>query len=285
MGQAWTAKDVTSTKGKQDENFPVGSWLISKRNRSDVHAYYNFARASDDISDTSELTNEQKLDRLGSMAAIMRGEEKAPQRYDAHTAEVLRDVLIKRSVPIETATDLLHAFSMDVKKNRYATWEELLHYCQYSANPVGRFLLLLHGENKETLPASDALCTALQVINHLQDAAKDLKFLDRCYVPSSWMEEEGVTIDDLRLVRSKPGIRRVFDRMLDEVDRLNRQASTLPMLIRNRHMRLEASVIVKLSCLLAQRLRQKDPIQERVALKKADGLKALAYALKYIPSR
>lgn len=280
----WGTKDVTSAKGKSDENFPVGSFLIAPRLRPYVHTYYNFARVADDMVDTTELTPAEKIARLKGMAAVIRGEITAPPRADAQTAVQLREVLLQTGVPLETATDLLEAFCMDAEKTRYESWDELLHYCKYSANPVGRFLLLLHGEAEETLAPSDALCSALQVVNHLQDVADDLKVLDRCYVPLPWLEEEGVCLDDLRLVRSKPGVRRVFDRMLDGVDVLNRNARILPHLIRDRRMRLEAAVIVELCHILTARLRRQDPLLERVALTKTDGAKALFRALRYFPA-
>ncbi|WP_408873385.1 squalene synthase HpnC [Gluconobacter roseus] len=280
----WGTKDVTSAKGKSDENFPVGSFLIAPRLRPYVHTYYNFARVADDMVDTTELTPDQKIARLKGMAGVIRGEITAPQRADAQTAVKLRDVLLRTGVPLDTATDLLEAFCMDAEKTRYDSWDELLHYCKYSANPVGRFLLLLHGEAEETLAPSDALCSALQIVNHLQDVAGDLKDLDRCYVPRPWLEEEGVCVDDLRLIRSKPGVRRVFNRMLDGVDSLNRQARALPHLIRDRRMRLEAAVIVELCHILAARLRRQDTLLERVALTKTDGAKALLRALRYFPA-
>ncbi|EHH68284.1 squalene synthase HpnC [Gluconobacter morbifer] len=279
----WGTKDVTSEKGKADENFPVGSLLISRRLRPYVHTYYNFARVADDMVDTTELTPTQKIARLQGMAAVIRGEITAPPRADAQTAARLREVLLKTGVPLDTATDLTVAFCMDAEKNRYDSWEELMHYCRYSANPVGRFLLLLHGESAETLGPSDALCSALQVVNHLQDVAEDLRVMDRCYVPLPWLEQAGVSIDDLRLARSKPGVRKVFDRMLDGVDALNREARVLPLLIRDRRMRLEAAVIVELCEILTRRLRRQDPIAERVALTKADGIKALAKAFRFFP--
>lgn len=280
----WGARDVTSAKGKSDENFPVGSLLISRRLRPAVHAYYDFARTADDMVDTRELTPPQKIARLRGMAAVIDGKIQAPPRADAQTAVKLREVLLRVGVPLDTATDLIEAFCIDAQKSRYESWDELMHYCRYSANPVGRFLLLLHGEGRETLPPSDALCSALQVVNHLQDAAADLRDLDRCYVPLPWLAEAGVSIDDLRLSRSKPGVRRVFDRMLDGVDALNRRARELPSLIRDRRMRLEAAVIVELSLVLAARLRRQDPILERVALTRADGAKALVRALRYFPA-
>lgn len=278
----WGVKDVTSAKGAADENFPVGSFLISRRMRPHVHAYYNFARVIDDMVDNADLTSAQKIARLRAMGEVIRGEREAPQRADAQTAVTLRRHLLETRVPLETATDLIEAFCIDAVKNRYETWEELLHYCRYSANPVGHFLLRLHGEDEDTLAPSDALCSALQVLNHLQDAASDLKVLDRCYLPQPWLAEEGVRTEDVLLVRSKPGLKRVFDRLLDRVDELNAQARRLPDLVRDRRMRLESAVIVALSHRLAERLRHEDPIADRVKPTRGDGLRALAWSARYI---
>lgn len=278
----WGDRDVTSTKGASDENFPVGSLLIARRLRPYVHRYYAFARVIDDMVDNDRLTGEQKIARLRAMAAVVRGEREAPSRADAQTAVALRSVFLETGVPIETATDLTIAFCRDAVKNRYDSWGELLDYCRYSANPVGHFLLKLHGEDEDTLGPSDALCSALQVLNHLQDAAEDLKALDRCYLPLPWLAQEGVSVDDLRLTRSKPGLRRVFDRLLDEVDRLHEEARRLPHLVRDRRMRLESAVIVGLSHRLAARLRREDPVAGRVKLLKSDGVAALCQSLRYV---
>nr|WP_294917824.1 squalene/phytoene synthase family protein [uncultured Neokomagataea sp.] len=278
----WGKKDVTSTKRKGDENFPVGSFLIAKQHRPIVHTYYNFARVTDDMVDTAELTPAEKIARLRGMASVIRGEIEAPLRADAQTAVKLRAALLERKIPLEVATDLTEAFCIDAEKTRYQSWDELLHYCTYSANPVGRFLLHLHGESQDAFAAGDALSSALQVLNHLQDVTNDLKILDRCYVPLPWLEDEKCTIQDLSLARSKPGIRRVFDRMLDGVDALNREARILPQLVQDRRMRMEAAVIVQLSHSLAQNLRKKDPIAERVSLSKINGLQALMYSVRHI---
>lgn len=278
----WGTKDVTSAKGKGDENFPVGSFLIAKQHRPVVHTYYNFARVTDDMVDTSELTPPEKIARLRGMASVIRGELEAPPfRADAQTAVKLRASLLERKIPLEVATDLTEAFCMDAEKNRYQSWDELLHYCQYSANPVGRFLLHLHGEAQDAFAPGDALSSALQVLNHIQDAAQDLKSLDRCYIPLPWLAEEQCSIEDLQLARCKPGLRRVFNRMLDGVDALNREARILPQLIQDRRMRMEAAVIVQLSHTLARHLRNKDPIAGRVSLTKWDGIKALAYSARH----
>ncbi|QDH13955.1 squalene synthase HpnC [Formicincola oecophyllae] len=278
---AWNGPDVTSTKGAGDENFPVGSILLGASERPAVHSYYRFARMADDVSDTTRLPPQERIARLRVLGAVLRGQARAPNRTDAQCAAAVRTMLAQRHVPVEDAADLLVAFEMDVTKNRYQSWEELLHYCRYSANPVGRFLLNLHGEGEDILGPSDALCTALQVINHLQDAGRDLARLDRCYLPQQWFEAEGVKVADLALTHAKPGVRRVFDRALAYVDGLNAQAARLPGLIRNRRMRLEAAVVVALCHKLTRRLHDNDPLWKRVALTKADFARATVQAFRH----
>ncbi|WP_282799520.1 squalene synthase HpnC [Bombella apis] len=281
--QIWGKQDVSSSKGMKDENFPVGSFLISPGHRPAVHAYYRFARVADDMVDNTRLSPAQKVVRLKALREVLHGERKPPPgRADAWSAVILRTVLQERNLPLELGSDLITAFIMDAEKTRYEHWSELLHYCRYSANPVGRFLLMLHGEGEETFGPSDALCTALQIVNHMQDVSSDLKQLNRCYVPLPWLQEENVRLKDLILARSKPGVRRVFDRMLAHVDALNEEAARLPALVQDRRMRLEAAVIVALCRRLTERLHRQDPIAERVALTKSDGLRALGWAMRYL---
>lgn len=275
---SWVGPDVTSGKGAGDENFPVGTLLISRQHRGHVMAYYHFARCIDDIADDPALPPDQKAARLSAMNAILRGAAAPIGRRDAATAETLHRHFKKLDLPYEVASDLITAFQQDVTKSRYANWAELVDYCRYSANPVGRFLLLLHGEPADILPLSDALCTALQVINHLQDVSTDLKRLDRCYLPQDFLSQEGAEVRDAALSHSKPGLRRVFDRMLDEVDSLNDQAATLPPLIRNRRMRIYTAIIVALSHHLARRLRREDPVAGRVKLSIWDVMRSLGTA-------
>ena len=90
----------------------------------------------------------------------------------------LRAAIAERGLSPKHAQDLLTAFRMDASKHRYANWDELIHYCTYSANPVGRFVLDVHGESRATWPANDALCTVLQIINHLQDCGADYRRLE-----------------------------------------------------------------------------------------------------------
>ena len=277
----WGA-DVSSGKGAADENFPVGSVLIARHLRPHVHAFYAFARAIDDIADNTVLAPDEKIARLDAMEAVLLGRQDGIGRPDVASAVRLRASLAATGVDASRGTDLIVAFRQDAVKHRYSSWDELAQYCRYSANPVGLYLLDLHGESDASHSASDALCTALQVLNHLQDCKADLAELGRCYIPESWLARESESVASLQRDRATPALRRVLDALLDEVDRLNRQAAHLPGAIRDRRMRLEAAVIVGLSHRLAARLRREDPIAGRVKLSRGDVAKSLLAAIRHI---
>lgn len=267
--------ETPSGKGAGDENFPVGSWLIRADLRPHVAAYYRFARNADDVGDNPDLAPEDKVARLDAMGAVLRGEaatELSP------SAAGLRTTLLATGIDPSVGLDLLVAFKRDAVKLRTTDWEDLIEYCRYSANPVGRFLLHLHRESEATLPASDALCTALQIINHLQDCVADRASLDRVYLPLDMMAEAGASIDELSLAAATPALRRVFDAILDRTESLLATARRLPGLIVDRRMRLEAGVIVALADRLARELRRRDPVAERVALSKTQ-MAALAFGV------
>jgi len=271
--ESWSGKD------RDAENFPVGSWLIGARQRPHIHAFYAFARNADDIADSATLTEAEKIARLGTMEDVLLG-----RRTDGSpTATRLRASLAETGVTSEHARDLLHAFRQDAQKNRTATWADLMEYCRYSAMPVGRYVLDLHGEDTKTWPHSDALCAALQVLNHLQDGAKDLLALDRCYLPADLLLRHGAGVEDLRAPAASPGLRRVFDALLDQCDTLNRTARDLPRRTRDRRLRLETAVIAGLARRLAAKLRRGDPVAARVKLTRPDVVASLLAALRFVP--
>lgn len=268
------AIEASSGKAAGDENFPVGSFLIAPPLRPHVKAYYDFARAADDIGDAPHLSSEEKLHRLEAYRQVLDGEAEGLTRPAA-----LRASLLEAGVPLERGSDLLKAFSQDAVKPRYETLDELMGYCINSANPVGQFLLDLHGEDRALFYASDALCTSLQILNHLQDCGDDLREMDRCYLPTDWLQEEGSSVDEVLGDRLTPGLRRVIDRLLDVCEDLNRQADDLIPGLKSRRLAAESAVIVKLAKRLTQRLRVGDPLATRVALSKADFLKAGAVGM------
>jgi farnesyl-diphosphate farnesyltransferase len=258
--------ETPSGKGRDGENFPVGSWLIRRDLRTHVHAFYRFARNADDIADNPALAAEDKLRRLDRMAAILDG---APGS-DSPAASAMRASLAATGVTAEHCHDVLHAFRLDAVKLRYRDWDDLIGYCRYSAAPVGRQLLDLHGESRATWPASDALCAALQVLNHLQDCAADYHALDRVYLPIADLETAGCTVGDLAAPAASPGLRRVIDSLLDRTEALIAAARDLPPRVAARGLRWESAVIVALAARLARRLRRGDPLAMRVKLGKND---------------
>ena len=271
--EAWSGKD------HGDENLPVGSGLIARRLRPHVHAFYSFARNADDIADSATLSGEAKIARLDAMEEVLLGRRES----GSPSAARLRASLAETGVTAQHSRDLLTAFRRDATQLRYADWDDLLDYCRYSAMPVGRHVLDLHGEARDTWPASDALCAALQVENHLQDCARDLAALDRCYLPGDLLAAHGAAVADLTARASSAGLRRVLDALLDRCDDLNRTAADLPHRTRDRRLRLETAVIVGLSRRLARRLRRGDPLAARVRLRKSDALASILAALRFLP--
>ncbi len=186
-----SVSESLSGKTARDENFPVASRLIDRRRRPIILAFYRFVRAADDVADNPELSAREKLALLDHLAEALCG-----CAYDAE-AEPLRLALRAHAIAPKHALDLLEAFRLDVVKSRYANLDELMDYCRLSAMPVGRFVLDAHGESRSLWPASDALCAALQVINHLQDCGEDYRRLERVYLPQTILDAHRAAIEML----------------------------------------------------------------------------------------
>jgi squalene synthase HpnC len=163
------------------ENFPVASWLCPPHLRAPIAAIYAFARTADDIADEGPANAAQRLADLAAyradLHAIAAGQ--APSERWSAVFAPLADMLQSHALPVPLLDDLLSAFIQDVEKTRdgagYAHRTELLDYCRRSANPVGRLLLHLYGvQGAQALDESDAICTALQLINFWQDLSVDL---------------------------------------------------------------------------------------------------------------
>jgi squalene synthase HpnC len=260
--------ETPSGKGAGDENFPVGSWLLPARLRPHVAAYYRFARAIDDIADNPDLEPGDKIARLDRFEKAVTGQD--PGGPALATAQRMRESLRETGVTARHCVNLVAAFKQDAVKLRYGDWGDLLGYCAYSANPVGRYLLDLHGEEKSGYPFSDALCSALQVLNHLQDCQDDYRGLDRVYLPLDWMAAEGIEVTVLDEARSRPELRRVLDRCLDGVAELLVTARGLPDRLSSPRLAMESAVILRLAERLSVLLRADDPLAGRVALNRID---------------
>jgi phytoene/squalene synthetase len=182
------------------------------------------------------------------------------------TAHAMRAAMAETRIDARHCIDLLRAFKQDAVKNRYATWSELIDYCLLSAAPVGRYLIDLHGESADAYPASDALCNALQILNHLQDCQDDHATLDRVYLPGDWMAQAGVDVSALTAPAASAGLRCVLDQCLDATEALLDIARGLPSHLRNTRFAVEAAMIVRIARRLAVELRRRDPLAERVVL-------------------
>ncbi len=178
------------------ENFPVASILLPAPLREPVAAIYAFARSADDFADEGQLPPEERLKLLDGYRAELDALE-AGSDTGHPIFERLRPVVAAYRLPLQLFRDLLDAFTQDVTKTRYATYDELLDYCRRSADPVGRLLLHLFGAaTPENLVRSDRICTALQLINHWQDVAIDWQ-KPRVYLPQEDLAQFGVSEEQI----------------------------------------------------------------------------------------
>jgi len=255
------AEHWRSGKGHRNENFPVASFLIHPRHRDVILAFYNFVRTADDIADHATLAPEQKLSLLDRLAAGLVGEND-----DDAAAIRLRQGLAARALSPKHAQDLLAAFKLDVTKLRYRDWDDLIGYCSLSAMPVGRFVLDVHGESRSTWPANDALCAALQIINHLQDCKDDYCNLNRVYVPLDLLAAHGMGVEALGEKRASPPLLDALHGLAERTERLLAESDIFPLLIVDRRLALEVSVINRLAHRLTRMLVARDPLSEPVHL-------------------
>jgi squalene synthase HpnC len=256
---------VQPGKTHRDENFPVASRLIHRRYRDTILAFYRFARAADDVADHPSLPEDEKFALLDRLERTLLGNSD-----DDADALPLRRALSMHDLSPRHAQDLLKAFRMDVTKRRYQDWDDLIGYCTYSAMPVGRFVLDVHGESRATWPASDALCAALQIINHLQDCGADYRKLDRVYIPLDALDRDGLTPDALAADRASPGLRHCLQGLTQRTSALLHSAGLLSREVADLRLGIEISVIERLALRLIAMLMERDPLSQRVHLNAAE---------------
>jgi squalene synthase HpnC len=258
---------LRSGKGAHDENFPVASRFIKRQHRPVILAFYEFVRVADDIADHPELASTEKIARLDRLEASLLG-----KGGDDPEGLRLCAILEERNLSPRHAQDLLSAFRQDATKHRYASWDELIDYCSRSAMPVGRFVLDVHGEARATWPASDALCAALQVINHVQDCAKDYRALDRVYIPLDALAASGASIEQLEGKETAPALKECLRGVVARTGTLLDESRGLEASVSDTRLALEISVIQSLASRLFAILMVRDPLAERVHLTKAEAL-------------
>ena len=294
------------------ENFPVAGWFIAKHLRPAVRAYYAFARLADDIADATDLSIIKKLSALDDVEKALLNGTGSGNSADDQVHQVARSlgaIMRERDLPMALATNLLTAFRADARNTIIFRLDDLRQYCTHSAAPVGRFLLAIHHAS-DGYAASDALCAALQILNHVQDAHEDARLLKRCYIPLDWLNAQGIDLIDLQNLMGqnvfRPGyvairddyaehvaedggerttaikpkridaikLRTCLNMLLDEVEVLLVTAQPLPRLLMNRGLAAQSAAILCLARRLLQRLRAVDPWHHRVDLRAFDWMVA-----------
>ena len=268
-----TSAQLRSGKGAADENFPVASWIIQRRHRRVILAFYEFVRVADDIADHGGLSEHEKMARLERLEKSLLG-----RGEDEPVGLTLRAKLERRGLTARHALDLLKAFKQDVTKRRYVTWDELMDYCSRSALPVGRFVLDVHGETRATWPASDALCAALQIINHLQDCATDYCTLDRVYIPLHMLKARGTGVEALGASHSSAALLDCLHALAGRTAILLQKSRGLSESVSDRRLALEVSIIQALAERLVAMLKVRDPLKDVVHLTRSESLAIAAHS-------
>jgi squalene synthase HpnC len=271
-----TASELRSGKTHRDENFPVASWIIHPRHRALILAFYNFVRTADDIADHATLGAPEKLAYLDLLETELLGQgDSQPEAVN------LRRALAERSMPPRHALDVLIAFRMDVTKLRYENWDEVIHYCRYSAMPVGRFMLDVHGESTSTWAASDALCAGLQINNHLQDCGKDYRDLNRVYLPRDALAAADASVESLGLEQSPAPLLQCLHALAVRTEALLNESKSLSAEVKDVRLGIEVSVIQTFADKIVRLLKARDPLSQRVHL---GPVELLAYSLSGVAS-
>jgi squalene synthase HpnC len=258
------ATEASSGKSHRDENFPVASRLIRQRYRAPILAFYRFARTADDVADHPTLSPDRKLALLDDLDAALDGHGRSDPEV-----EPLRRALAEHELAPRHAHDLLDAFRLDVRKNRYASWPELMDYCRLSAMPVGRFVLDVHGESQAAWQTSDPLCAALQVINHLQDCASDYRRLDRVYLPQDVLAAHCASTEMLGGTQAAPALLAAVADLAHRTSALLHAAAQLVHQVADTRLALEIAAIQNLAEHLVRRFETHDPLSESVKVGKA----------------
>ena len=270
------ANELRSGKGHRDENFPVASKLIPPQCRAPILAFYEFVRTADDVADHATLSPDEKVSLLDALERDLLGHsDGSPQ------AVALRTILDARKLSPIHAQDLLKAFRLDATKLRYRDWDDLIAYCAWSAMPVGRFVLDVHGESRATWPASDAICAALQINNHLQDCGNDYRNLNRVYIPQDAMAAAGTGVEALGAEKSTPQMLQCIHNVARRTRGLLDDGEGLAIQVESFRLGMEVSAIHTMALKINDLLLARDPLSENVHLSKAGKAgQALLGALK-----
>ena len=261
------------------ENFPVASWLLPRALRRPIAVVYAFARNADDFADEGNYTAQQRLTLLNGYSEKLQRLERG-EAGDDPVFIALADVIAQHDLPLGLFHDLLSAFAQDVTQKRYADFDQLLDYCRRSANPVGRLLLHLSGnDSEENLLLSDKVCSSLQLINFYQDLAQDFDENERIYIPEEEMRRYGVGAEHFAVRSAEREMVELFRFEVARAREMMQQGVPLGKRLRGR-FGLEIRMIIEGGQAVIARLEQcaEQPFT-RPRLRKIDWLRALLRAI------
>lgn len=196
------------------ENFPVASFILPKKIRQPISVIYAFARTADDFADEGDWNAETRLTKLKEYDEYLDAIENG-KPIDHPIFIALADVIAKHQLPLQLFHDLITAFQLDVTKKRFTDIDDVWDYCRYSANPVGRLLLhLMNADSLQNLEQSDAVCSALQLINFLQDIEQDYLENNRIYLPQADLEHFGVSESHFKEKRSDAAFKQLIQQQI-----------------------------------------------------------------------
>ncbi len=263
-----------SGKSYNDENFPVSSILIKKKIRGYIRRFYFFARTADDIADHQSKNNKTKAKILKIFDTIINKN----LRSDLRVLNELIDIFEELKIGRVHARNLLKAFILDTKKQRYKNWKELLNYCKFSANPVGRYVIdisyKIENQSEDNINkiyfASDNLCSALQILNHMQDCQKDYLEMNRVYIPEELFKKYSSSISDLKLKKSPNNFKNLKNEIIYKVEEMLKHSKYGLKLIKISRLRKETLIIFYIAKKLCYLLRKNDPLKKKVKLSRID---------------
>ena len=263
-----------SGKTHTDENFPVSSFLVKKTVKKHVRNFYFYARTADDIADNKELDPKKKMEILSELDLIISKRKSSDVTITNDLITSLNELKIDDKNP----RNILKAFKLDTHKKRYKEWDDLINYCKYSANPVGRFVIDVNYfvENKtqsninNVYRASDNLCTALQIINHLQDCKKDFLELDRIYIPQQMFKKFNLTEAEIRNEKSSHNFNLLKIEIINKIEHMLDKSKNSLRLIELKRLKKEIFIIFYIAKKLCYLLKKNDPLKKNVKLTRID---------------
>ena len=265
---------LLSGKTFTDENFPVSSFIVDNKLKEVIRIFYFFARTADDIADHSEISSSKKTSILLFLDKTLKLEKKT----DIKKLNNLIKLFPKLKSAKKYSRQILKAFVMDAEKKKYKNWEDLIYYCKYSANPVGRFVIdaFYYYKRKPNInlkkiyKASDELCSALQIINHIQDFKEDYKNLRRIYIPDSFFRKFSLKKDSLSDERSSYNFNKLKLEMIDKVLKSLENTKKGLMHIDIWSLRKETLIILNIAKRLCNLLKKSDPLEKKIKLSRID---------------